>query len=309
MSVVKFGKPYIITPRIRGYEIVFPYIITKEIDGFLKDEISNNDVKIGISDVLLISWGYKLWETHVSNEEIIRLAFPFAIQLIKDKHIDGTLRNFDETILTTDNTNEYPFNISKIEEIEGYTFTLEKTLTDISKIIETNHLADEIITLRDNINAIISLKFKVRFINLSQERYILDFFRPVNKTEEFTHRISLIGNLIGDYNVEFLREITRISDTTKQSLDLLESFYYQFKIEQDKINSIITNLKKIRKVRQTYPIHTDNVKGVIDSINYFGIDYPIVDYEKAWKKILKSYRDTLKMMMIVSKEITPHNNK
>lgn len=309
MSTIKFEKPYLITPMIRGYEIIFPYTITIETDGFLKDEISKNEIKIGISEVLLISWGYKLWITHLSDEEIIKLVFPFAIQLIKDKHIDGTLRNFDEIILTTENTKEYPFEISKIEAIEEYTFTLDKTVTDVYKNIETNYLADEIITLRDNINAIMSLKFKIRFINLAQERYILDFFRPVNKTEEFTHRISSIGNLIGDYNVEFLREITQISDTTKQSIDLLESFYNQFIIEQDKRNKIIMNLRKIRKVRQAYPIHTDNAKGVIDSMNYFGIDYPIIDYEKAWKRLLESYRDTLKLMLIVSKEITPPNTR
>jgi len=57
------------------------------------------------------------------------------------------------------------------------------------------------------------------------------------------------------------------------------------------------------------PIHTDNAKGVIDSMNYFGIDYPITDYEKAWKKLLESYRDTLKLMLIVSKEITPPNTR
>lgn len=122
-------------------------------------------------------------------------------------------------------------------------------------------------------------------------------------------RISSIGNLIGDYNVEFLREITQISDTTKQSIDLLESFYNQFNIEQDKRNKIIMNLRKIRKVRQAYPIHTDNAKGVIDSMNHFGIDYPFIDYEKAWKRLLESYRDTLKLMLIVSKEITPPNTR
>lgn len=307
MSTVKFEKPYLIAPRIRGYEILFPYTIIRETDGFLKDEISKNEIKIGISDVLLISWGYKIWENHLRDDEIIKLAFPFSLQLIKDKHIDGTLRNFDEIILTTENTKEYPFEISKIEVIEEYIFTLEKTVTDVYRNIETNYLADEIITLRDNINAIMSLKFKIRFINLAQERYILDFFRPVNKTEEFTHRISSIGNLIGDYNVEFLRAVTQNSDTTKQSLDLLESFYNQFAIEQDKKNKIITNLRKIRKVRQAYPIHTDNAKGVIDSMSYFGIDYPIIDYEIAWKKLLESYRDTLKLMLFVSKEITPPN--
>jgi hypothetical protein len=68
------------------------------------------------------------------------------------------------------------------------------------------------------------------------------------------------------------------------------------------INDIIIPLKSINHVRQGYPIHTDKVKNYISTLEYFGLDYPITDYSKSWKRILKGYSDALRKLFELLKE-------
>ena len=293
MKIITINEPYILPTIINGIEIMFPYQIFSKGSNLNKDEVSNYEIKIGITTILLITWGYRYWEKELKKDEIIKLAFPFAIETIKEKYNDGVLKEFEEIILTTENTKEYPYDLKRIDKVVGYSFQIDNIQTDIKRFIETNQLADDIITTRDNINALMVFKFNFRLHNLVQERYILDLYRPVEKEEEFTHRISSLGNLIGDLNIDFLRAETGEKDKKKQSLDLLELFFIKKGVNKDTITRIIKNFRKLRKVRQSYPIHTDTVDGLIDSLGFFGIVYPITDYKNTWNLMLETYSKCL----------------
>lgn len=304
MKTIIINNPYTLpVGKINGIEIVFPYQIITKGKGMFKDKDYSYEITIGISAFLLISWGYRLWDNSIIKDEVIKLAFPFAIQFIKDKIIDESLKEFEEVILTTENIKEYPYDLNKIDKINGYTFQVENDNPDIGHSIKTNQLADDIITTRDNINALMMNKFKSRLHNLVQERYILDLYRTVGNSEEFTHRISSVANLIGDLNIELLREITEVNENKKQTLDLLELFFKQNNKSNDQFNEIIKIFRKIRKVRQSYPIHTDTVSGLIEALNYLGIEYPIKNYNGAWNRILELYRKCLHDELLLIKEI------
>lgn len=164
MRTFSIGELYILPTRINGVEVVFPYKIIKKGTDLYKDEISNNEVKVGITTFLLITWGYRSWEKELNKNEIIKLAFPFAIELIKEKFVDGTLKEFEEKILSTENTNEYPFDLNRLDTIVDYSFQIEDVTIDIKRNIETNQLADDIITTRDNINALMIFNLNIAYI-------------------------------------------------------------------------------------------------------------------------------------------------
>jgi hypothetical protein len=128
-------------------------------------------------------------------------------------------------------------------------------------------------------------------------------FRPVEKEEEFTHRISSLANLIGDLNLDFLRNVTAENNPDKLSIDLLELFLKQKGVQKDTIEEIIKSFRKLRKVRQSYPIHTDTVDGLIQSLGFLGIDYPIINYKKTWRTMLEIYKRCLHIELVAIKNI------
>ena len=46
-------------------------------------------------------------------------------------------------------------------------------------------------------------------------------------------------------------------------------------------------------LRRMYPLHTDRSKGVLAALEFFGIEYPVQNYQAAWGKLLESYRSLL----------------
>lgn len=291
MKKITIEDPFIVPrTKFKGFVIVFPYSIEIKHPEFLKDQNLNYQMVIGIGDYLLITWDVKIWENNLKVNDIIKLAFPFAIQRIKEKLEDNTLFEYEEYYLTTDNTHEYPFDTKKIKKIKDYSFEFHEVEMKKRSQPEINKIADYIITTRDNINTLSNSRFKKRMHQLNQERFILDLFRSVDIEEEFTHRLSSLANLIGDLNIEFLRNETNQISSDKGSIDLLEIFFKLHKCDLQKISELISIYRNIRKIRQAYPIHTDTVKGLVKSFKYFKIDYPIQDFNNAWINLIKAYK-------------------
>jgi hypothetical protein len=66
---------------------------------------------------------------------------------------------------------------------------------------------------------------------------------------------------------------------------------------------LIDVFRNIIRIRQGFPIHSDKA-GIISSLKYFELKYPIEDFSSAWKIILFNYRDALKEL----REITAKYN-
>lgn len=299
MKHLTFNKPNIAPRLINGVLVDFSYTITQDGKNYEKDSQFEHIFRIGFSTFLLMGWGEDIYS--LSESKVIKMAYPFVESLIIEKINDGTIKDFDERIYTReDNLQQFPFDINKVDTIEGKTIDIKEPQSTIGEIIATNPLADEIVQLRDNINTLFHDKHKENLLFLNEERGILNFFRVVKTEEEFTHRLASLGELIKNMNSKKLKSLVKRHIDNDGSILLLEKFIEQLGIKDFKLIEIFRN---INRVRQCFPIHTDKA-GIISSLGYFGLKYPIDDFSYAWKIILMNYRDALKEL----REITAKNN-
>ena len=180
-------------------------------------------------------------------------------------------------------------------------FNSEKA--DIGKQIQANLIADSIIELRDNINALIYSKNKDILLKLGQERNILHLFRTIDNQEQFSYAIATLGNLVNDLNVDFLRKVTSNTDRDIKSFGLLELFLNSI---DNTPNKSIEIFKTINRIRQGFPIHTDKAE-IIKNLNKVGIEYPIENHNDSWQILLKYYKSGLTDLLNKIKKYAPQH--
>ena len=283
---------------INGVAVDFKIKYSKTKKDFLKDEIWDSWFKVTLTRYALIQWGLL---DNLDTEKLIKLTFPFAIKWISERVKDRTLKEFEEKIISTeDKINPYPFDIQKIKKVEGYEIEFSDNNIDIGTRIQTNILADSIIELRDNINALIYSKHRDNLLKLNQERNILNLFRRIENGEQFSYAISTLGNLVNDINQNLLKKITGNDDKDMKSFALLEQFLNS--IDDEKFQ-VVEIFKSINRIRQGFPIHTDK-SDIIKNLRKFNIDYPIIDHNEVWQILLEKYKLGLKELLEKTKKYT-----
>ena len=156
--------------------------------------------------------------------------------------------------------------------------------------------ADRIIYLRDNINALCNAKLGNRLLHLPQERAIMELYKNCSSHEEFTHRVSSLAELASSFNTDRIRTILKETDQNLKSIALLERF---LKIHCGLQNSdeIVEPLKNLNRFRQGYPVHTDHAGGLIGAHTFFGLNYPIEDWEGSWQILIEHYMKFLERLL------------
>lgn len=290
MEKVKFINADVIQKSmISGYVIDFEVEYIKEKNGFQKDQRESSVFRATFSGMTLRRWNYQ----DLDDEKIIELAFPFVVQWVTDRVKDKTLKDFEEGVISIDEVGpSYPYDTSKINQIIGFEIEFTDQEEIISTRIEQNILADEIIGLRDNINVLVDIKTDENLFKLTQERNILYLFRKVETVEQLTFATATLSNLVTDLNVKLLKKIVPNKEAGDKSLILLEKFLATIK-DDDK--EIINIFRTIYKLRQAFPVHTDN-KEIVIALSKFDISYGDSDYEKIWKTFMAKYRDALKQL-------------
>jgi len=294
MKTIKFTRTQATYGIIDGYTVDFYFKFFEKKKGFLKDIETNHIFRINISRWALEKWGFG--DIKFNNEAIV-IAFPFAVEFAYEKVNDGTLKDVEEFVLSLSaGYDKYPYDLNKIkfQEIKDYEIKFENETTSIDKKIEANKIADSIITCRDSINALFYEKHKNILLKLTQERSILQLFRSVNNEEEFKYAISALANLATDMNNELLRKVTGENEKNElKSIGLLENFLNKI---DDESNLIIEPLRNINRIRQSFPTHSD-LTGIIKSLKFFGINYPIENYNNAWNILIENYKELLKKIL------------
>ena len=244
MKHLIFEKPTIAPQLINGIMIDFPFKIIQDGKNYERDIQTDHVFRLGLSTFLLIGWGLNIHE--IAESSIVKMAYPFVESIIIDKTNDGTIKEYDEKILTRElNTIPYPYDIDKVGEIEGKTIDFEESLSTIGEVIETNRLADEIVQLRDNINTLFNDKYKENLLFLNEERGILNFFRIVHTEEDFTHRLASLGELIKNINSKKLKSLLKKFEKDDGSVSLLEKFILQLGIKDFELIRILRNINRI----------------------------------------------------------------
>lgn len=264
----------------------------------LVDENSNiehNKILVSISAELAIGWGYKFWSVNPKTDyaNLVKILMKIAKDRIVEKLKEGTLNQSEELmLLTSTHSNLLPYNPDNLVDINNAEYEIEIGERILSQEIKENKLAASIIEIRDTINAIFYSKHKERLLLLNEERNLLDFFKTAKSEEEFSHRISSLGQISRHLNISILRKLNNETNTELGSVILLENFLTTLGCQNKSITDILRN---IGRVRQGYPIHTD-IAGVIQGYKYFGINYPVDDYESTWTTLLNQYLTSLKQL-------------
>lgn len=288
MKKVRFGNPNRLPTTRDAVEYQFSFTtVESSLIGAPeeKSETKQHIVKVSITGTLAACWG-------LSQPDLVKVLFEYGKRHIAEKLKDGTLSDKEELWLSTSShPSKCPFDPLRISDpIQGSINVSipEKVLMQDQREIQ---LASSIIDARDNINAIFGQRYKEKLLLIDQERNLLEFFREANSQEEFFYRVAALANIVGNINIPILRRITSISDRSVKSISLLEAYLQTI---SDKSGSVVEVFRNLIRIRQGYPVHGDQVAGVLEAHEFFKIKYPVRNYKEAWKILLLSYLSTLK---------------
>jgi len=279
--VIKFTNGQYLQPTGRTTtDFAYYYNIIDE------NGVSNQKIiKVSISWILNAAWG------NYDLPDLARILLQIAKDKITEKLKEGTLNDFEEIILLTNNTsNSSPYSPTNLVDANEAEYEVEVGIKTLGVQVAENKLAASIIEIRDIINAIFYDKHNQKLLLLNEERNLLDFFKSATTEEEFSHRIASLGQVSRNLNIEILRKVTGEMDSNIKSIQLLGKLLVQLGSEN---KNITDTLKYFGRIRQGYPIHTD-IAGVIEGLTFFKINYPIENYEETWQLLLTGYLNVLK---------------
>ncbi len=297
---VSFRNPrhVLITSDATLYEFPFS-VVDSSLAGAPEEETETQQhvVNVKISSTLASCWG-------LSKQDLVKVLFEYGKRHIDDKLKDGTLRDIEELSLNTvSHPTECPFNPSRISDPNQAIIDVEISEKTLVLDQTQSQLASLIIAVRDKINGIFCKKHGGKLTLINQERYLAELFREANSQEEFSYRLSALANLIRDLDNDILRSTTGTSDAALKSISLLEAYLEAIIGKTNEATYVIKILRNINKMRQGYPVHGDNVEGVLEAYKFLGIGYPIDNYQKAWKTLLEKYLSALQNLFEIIRSL------
>lgn len=276
-------------PIVRdGDDLMFHY----QIYNGSKLIADKNKIKVGISGVLQAVWNHQLKGQFFEEKNFVNILFQYGKDKVIEKLKEGTLNKIEEVeLLSTTHPKCLYDDLDSLIEPTDTILEVDIGQKKLTQQIEENKLAALIIEVRDVINAKFYEIYKERLLTINEERNLLDFFKSANTEEEFSHRISSLGNISKNINSKILKKIINEYEPEDKSLHLLDKFFKENNIDSMDIIKIIRN---IGIIRNGYPNHTDSVG--IKAYDYFSENYPIVNYNASWKNLLQHYYKALKQL-------------
>ncbi|MBL4898776.1 MAG: hypothetical protein JKX76_03895 [Colwellia sp.] len=291
-KLISFAQAHYLPSSRDAIEFEFSYHIIDE-DQEDGSTVKQGVVKVSISGSLSSTWGFQIWddpkEYYLNLEKIL---LQYGAEKVIEKLKEGTLNQYEDVpLLTTNCPSICPYNPDDLIETKSAIYEVEMPQKKLIEEIQENNLAATIIETRDYINTFFKEGYNQKLIKLDQERNLLDLFKTANSEEELSHRTASLAQLSRSFNVKVLRELTGEIDKQKRSVELLGIFLKSKSIQDEKITK---TLQCIGRIRTGYPVHTD--ANTIKGLAYFGIDYPIKDYNDAWVTLLKKYLEILLLL-------------
>ena len=249
----------------------------------------SGQIRVAISRTLTSIWNM------VDDEQLRRVLYDIGRRHVIDRIEDETLTGHDEIELTTQNADEIPpidpDNVGlDFENSIEIGMPPEPPMTNGA----LSELAGEIIELRDNINALAGERYGCGMLSSPSERHLLNLFHECGNIESFVFRVASLAALATSFRTSDLR--SKIHDTeVSKPIDVVGEFLRQH-TEDDQKDVFMNTVSRLNRLRQMYPIHTDS-PAVIRALRHFGIEYPVVDHNTAWKTLLVRYREALRALL------------
>lgn len=297
---IRFLDPFEIPTTRDAFEISYTYQFV-EGEYFNKPEqdfyTKKYSLKIGITGRMDAAWRAK-----DENFNLMKVLFEFGKRHVIQKLKDQTLQEKEELIISSNtHPDNCPFDSSKLDYPNDKWIEIKLENEPIMKQEEFSDLAAFIIDTRDNINTLFHKLHNDKLFFLDQERDLLQLFRNAQSPEEYIFRITSLRNIITNINVTKLIEIINDNQTDNKSINLFER-YLKKEFSKNYEESIIKTFRHINRLRMSYPIHSDQLDGVIEALKYFGLIYPIDDFTNAWKIILTHYKKSLEILLEMFKK-------
>lgn len=274
------------------YHFMFDFIDTKLSD--TPEEMSqfqSGGVMIGVSGTLASCWGFP--REGFQKEDLKKVLYELTKRHVKNKIKEGSVEQFEELQLNTGNIEtERPYDPNRVTMDFGEPIIVITEEVAEHTYSEPEIYAEQIISLRDHINALSKEKLRGQLLMLPQERAIIELYKKCSSVEEFSHRVSALEELATAFNTKLIRKILGVGETNLKSIALLKELI-ECHIGLSNAEMIIAPLKHLNRLRQGYPRHTDTAEGVLNAYRFFNIEYPIKNCETSWRKLLEHYRDIL----------------
>ncbi|GFP28217.1 hypothetical protein HKBW3S43_00558 [Candidatus Hakubella thermalkaliphila] len=151
-----------------------------------------------------------------------------------------------------------------------------------------DRVADEI----DFLNLAFVHVHSKRILELSQARSISDLYGSCATEQDFMFKVAVIADLVNKLSMaDALSEEER--DGIEGSVNLLEVYLNKF--HQGFGDFLISNLRSIVDVRNSFPVHSKS-KRLIKSFELLDIEYPVYHWQKAWEKVLFAFWSSLRKL-------------
>ena len=290
IKTFKFLRGHQLLTQKDAIEFVFDFsIIDSNFIGKPEEKSSTQFVTIQASITRTL---HAMWSHQDPSLDIKKVLFEFSKRHLSEKMKEGTLLAKESLWLSTSTQPQAsPFESSRMEMKNGETFEVELLGAPIMQNLSYMQLATEIIETRDYINGVAKDKIGGKLLSLLSERDLLQLFKEAKTEEEFVYRMSALKNIAINLNEELLKNSIQPDKSISGSINLFEKY---LKLSTDYDETPIKVIRSINRLRQAYPIHTDTADGIQEAHRFFGLTYPIKNYDNAWRTILVSYLDALK---------------
>lgn len=246
-------------------------------------------VIIGVSRTLQAMWG-------LEGRNLEMVLVEYAKQHIRDRLQDNVLSDEEELQLSSSNASpRSPFYVRPEDYYFPTGFEVDVAGEAYPQEAIMHTLAAKIIDLRDNANAVFGERVGGCLLTLLQERALAELSRQCDSEEEFAYRVTSLCALATAIDTSNLGTSSE-GPAQGGSIDRLGVFLRREFPESD-TSKIMDTLSHFNRLRRMYPVHTDRATGVIRAFEFFGLEYPVREFQRAWEKLLKAYLEVLRSIL------------
>lgn len=156
---------------------------------------------------------------------------------------------------------------------------------------EKKFVISEIIEKIDSINSLMEQNYKIKLFVIQEQKIWNNLFEPCEDRKDFVLHITALSSLVDWINIKKLKGSLKIEPKTG-SINYLERFLQEKHSNYDL--NIIKRLRRIFAIRKMF-VHKVTQES-IKAIRELNVEYPNINYEKLWGKILLDFYASLRQL-------------
>ena len=156
---------------------------------------------------------------------------------------------------------------------------------------EKKFIISKIIEKVDSINSLMEQNYKIKLFVIQEQKIWNNLFEPCKDRKDFVLHITALSSLVDWINIKELKDSLKIEPKTG-SINYLERFL-QEKYSNYDLN-IIKRLRRIFTIRKMF-VHKVTQES-IKAIRELNVEYPNINYEELWDKILLDFYASLRQL-------------